>query len=121
MLVKRLEGCMSFYAGDGTLLREVIHPKNDPIRLRYSVAHARVSPGNSSIQHRLNSSQVYYILKGKGRMTIGKESGQVEEGCAVYIPSMAAHKVVNTGKEDLEFLRIVDPAWSRDNEEIVWA
>ena len=68
MLVRSLASCAEITAGDGTTLRELLHGANDSLPLRYSLAHARLSPGTTSVLHRLATSEVYYILAGRGPM-----------------------------------------------------
>ena len=117
MLVKKLQECEEFTATDGTMLREILHRKNDGIDLRYSLAHARLGAGRVSRRHRLRTGEVYYVVKGRGIMHIDQESREVSEGCAVYIPPNAVQHIENVGRGELEFLCIVDPAWRREDEE----
>jgi mannose-6-phosphate isomerase-like protein (cupin superfamily) len=70
MLIQKLSTCEEFIAGDGTLLRELLHPDKQPLELRYSLAHAVVPIGKTSIPHSLTTSEVYYILSGSGEMHI---------------------------------------------------
>lgn len=119
MLVRSLSECAEFFAGDGSLLRELLHPDKMKADIRYSLAHARVAPGEATRPHRLVASEVYYILAGCGRMFIGDESQAVGTGCTIYIPPGATQFIENTGHDELVFLCIVDPAWQKQNEEIV--
>jgi mannose-6-phosphate isomerase-like protein (cupin superfamily) len=119
MLIRELEYCQEFIAGDGTLLREIFHPAKDRLNLRYSLAHAVVKPGQTSIPHRLKTSEVYYILEGEGVMHINDESANVHSGQTVYIPPDTIQYISNTGHEGLKFLCIVDPAWRPEDEEIL--
>jgi hypothetical protein len=64
MLIKHLNECEEFIAGDNTMLRELLHPDKADMKLRYSLAHATVRPGMTSYLHSLNTSEVYYILHG---------------------------------------------------------
>ena len=48
MLVQKLKACEEFVAGDGTLLREILHPDKQSLELRYSLAHAVVPVGQTS-------------------------------------------------------------------------
>jgi len=50
-------------------------------------------------------------------MHIGEESAQVTAGDAVYMPPASVQWLENTGKEEIEFLCIVDPAWRPEDEE----
>ncbi len=119
MLIKDLKNCKEFTAGDSTLLRELLHPQKEQLMLRYSLAHAIVKPGLTSQPHRLKTSEVYYILEGEGLMTIDNEKEKVLPGQAIYIPPNAKQFIQNTGKSDLKFICIVDPAWRIEDEEIL--
>lgn len=118
MLVQKLDRCAEFTAGDGTLLRELLHPDKQPIELRYSLAHAIVLPGQTSLPHSLTTSEVYYILSGAGEMHIDAETQDVEPGDAVYIPPNAKQFIRNSGSEPLVFICIVDPAWRSADETV---
>jgi mannose-6-phosphate isomerase-like protein (cupin superfamily) len=119
MLVCSLAECSQFVAGDGSLLRELLHPDKAKVDLRYSLAHATVPPGDTTKPHRLKASEVYYIIAGTGRMVIDDESGPVRPGDAVYIPPGATQYIENTSQVDLVFLCIVDPAWQPQDEQII--
>jgi mannose-6-phosphate isomerase-like protein (cupin superfamily) len=117
MLVRCLEDCPEFIAGDHTRLRELLHPDKQPSTIRYSLAHALLAPGESSTAHSLkNCSEVYYILSGRGLMSIDNEQCTVAPGAAVYIPPNAVQSIKNIGSEPLAFVCIVDPAWQPENE-----
>lgn len=118
MLVQKLNTCAEFVAGDGTVLRELLHPDKQPLQLRYSLAHAIVLAGQSSTPHALTTSEVYYILSGNGEMHIDDETQAVEPGDAVYIPPNARQFIHNKGVEPLVFICIVDPAWRKEDETI---
>lgn len=116
MLVQKLKDCAEFIAGDGTQLRELLHPDKQQLELRYSLAHATVPMGKTSTPHSLKTSEVYYILSGKGEMHINGEAQPVEPGDAIYIPPNARQFIRNIGEELLVFICIVDPAWRKEDE-----
>ncbi|MBD2460159.1 cupin domain-containing protein [Oscillatoria sp. FACHB-1407] len=118
MLVRKLNECEEFIAGDNTLLRELLHPDKQPLELRYSLAHAIVLPGDTSTAHSLTTSEVYYILSGVGEMHIDGETRRVEVGDAIYIPPNAKQFIHNCGTEPLVFICIVDPAWRKEDETV---
>lgn len=118
MLVQKLNDAEEFIAGDGTRLRELLHPDKQSIELRYSLAHAIVPVGQTSIPHSLTTSEVYYLLSGRGEMHIDDETRIVEPGDAVYIPPNAKQYIHNCGEEPLVFICIVDPAWQKENETV---
>jgi mannose-6-phosphate isomerase-like protein (cupin superfamily) len=119
MFIRDLKDCVEFIAGDNSILREILHPDKTDLTLRYSMAHAIVRPGQTTKPHRLKTSEVYYIVAGEGEMHIDGDSGTVRPGSTVYIPPRATQFIRNSGKTDLVFLCIVDPAWRKEDEEIL--
>ncbi|WP_017299994.1 cupin domain-containing protein [Nodosilinea nodulosa] len=118
MLIRKLLDCPEFIAGDGTQLRELLHPDRQAVSLRYSLAHAVVPVGQVSVPHALTTSEVYYILSGQGEMHINDEISPVEPGDAVYIPPQARQYIRNTGDQPLVFICLVDPAWRQADETV---
>jgi mannose-6-phosphate isomerase-like protein (cupin superfamily) len=119
MVVHELIDCEEFIAGDNCRLREILHPDKADLKLRYSLAHAVVKPGDTTWQHRLRTSEVYYIMEGEGIMHIEDQTKPVRPGSTVYIPPNAKQCIQNSGKRDLIFLCIVDPAWRKEDEEVL--
>jgi mannose-6-phosphate isomerase-like protein (cupin superfamily) len=119
MFVKDLKDCEEFIAGDNTVLRQLLHPDKADLSIRYSLAHAVLKSGKASQLHRLKTSEVYYILEGECVMHINDESERVHAGQVIYIPPNAKQYIRNTGKSDLKFLCIVDPAWKPQDEEVL--
>lgn len=120
MFIKKLHECPEFIAGDSTILREILHPDKDKsLSLRYSLAHAIVKPNEISTLHSLKTSEVYYIIEGEGLMRIDDETTAVWPWDTISIPPHAKQCITNTGKIDLKFLCIVDPAWRAEDEEIL--
>ena len=118
MLIRNLSECAEFIAGDGTVLRELLHPAKQAIEVRYSLAHAIVPIGETSLPHSLTTSEVYYILSGNGVMHINNASQTVKPGDAVYIPPNAKQFISNSSDEPLVFICMVDPAWRKEDETI---
>ena len=119
MFIKQFNDCQEFIAGDGSILRGYLHPDEAELQIRYSLAHAKVKPGQKTKPHKLKTSEVYFILKGAGLMHIDDQSREVGELCAVYIPPHSTQHIENTGVEDLDFICIVDPAWRKEDEEVL--
>jgi len=122
MFVRNLKDCNVITALDGTILREVLNPLRDgtDLQLRYSIAHAKVPAGGTSLPHRLTkASEVYYFLEGTGVMHIDDESSEVGPGSLVYVPPNATQHLDNTSNQEIVFLCIVDPYWCPEDEELV--
>ena len=119
MLIKRLKDCTEITAGDRTRLRELLHPARDAAAIRYSLAVAWLAPGKRSHAHVLATAEVYYVVRGSGVMHIGDESAKVAAGDTAYIPPDSVQWLENTGKEEIEFICIVDPAWRPEDEAVL--
>jgi mannose-6-phosphate isomerase-like protein (cupin superfamily) len=119
MFIRDLNQCDEITAGDNSLLREILNPIKDKLDIGYSLAHAKVLPGEFSLEHKLSSSEVYYILHGKAVMHIDDEKAHINTGQVVYIPPGAVQKIENIGETALIFLCIVEPAWKPEVEEIL--
>lgn len=119
MYIKDLKNCKEIIARDYTILKEIYNPAKEEIKVKHSLAHATVKPGDVTYKHRLRSTEIYYILEGKGEMHIDEEVEKVSAGQAVYIPPNSVQRIKNTGDNDLIFLAIVDPAWKADDEDIL--
>ena len=120
MIVKHLKYCEAIKAGDGMMLKELLHPKNDSVDLGYSIAYAALMPGGVSKPHRLKtSSEVYYITNGRAIVHVDREREEARIGSAVYIPAGAVQFIENIGSDDLQFLCIVSPPWRAEDEEVI--
>jgi mannose-6-phosphate isomerase-like protein (cupin superfamily) len=116
---KNIFSLPSFTAGDETIIRELLHPKNDPVPLGYSLAHAEVPPGAASLPHRLHGrSETYLLLEGEGQAYIDGQAYDLQKDELLYIPAGAEQYIRNTGAGVLRFLCIVDPPWSAETEEV---
>jgi mannose-6-phosphate isomerase-like protein (cupin superfamily) len=119
MIIRDVKDCQEITAGDGSALRELLHSNLGPFQFGYSLAWAVVKPGSRTKPHRLKSSEVYFLLEGRGRMQIEQETAEVTAGQAVYVPPFHVQHIENTGEADLVFLCIVEPAWKPEDEEVL--
>ena len=53
-----------------------------------------------------NTEQVYYFIRGSGRMRIDGQEYPVKAGDAVHLPAKTRHQVINDGEEEIEHLNI---------------
>lgn len=117
MFIKRLAECEEIIANDGCRLREVVHPAVDGVEVPYSLAYAWVDPGAATLRHFLvGRSELYSILRGEGRMHIGSETASVREGDTFLVPPGVTQWIENTGREELFFSVLVNPAWTLDTD-----
>ena len=53
MFTKDMKKCEEIIAGDNMILGELLSPLKDEVNIRYSLAHAKVKPGEITYAHRL--------------------------------------------------------------------
>ncbi|MBL7223466.1 MAG: cupin domain-containing protein [Candidatus Brocadiae bacterium] len=94
----------AFTTKDGSTVRSLIDRANSSA-VNQSLAEATVPPGGATEPHRhTTSEEIYYILSGTGRITVGDESRDVQPLDAILIPPNTRHTIANTGEADLVFL-----------------
>jgi len=104
---------------DGSMIRELIHPDVHGNKCQ-SLAEAVLPAGGRSLLHRhLRSEEIYYVLEGRGRLTVGPETLSVAPGDAVCIPPRMPHWIENTGSTPLRFLCCASPAYSHDDTRLL--
>jgi mannose-6-phosphate isomerase-like protein (cupin superfamily) len=97
---------------DGSVIRELIHPdRGDTASM--SLAEATVPPGKATFLHLHRSSEeIYHVVKGCGRMTLGSDTFGVAPGDSVFIAPGTPHRVENTGGEALVILCCCTPPYA---------
>lgn len=111
--IKSADICHEFYTPEACYITELWNTAEDP---DVSIARARVEPGVTTRWHRLiDVAERYCILSGKGRMEVGDlPPREMESGDMVIIPPMHRQRITNIGSEDLIFLAICSPRFSRE-------
>jgi mannose-6-phosphate isomerase-like protein (cupin superfamily) len=99
----------------GSEIRPLIDRTTSSIE-RCSLAE-EVLPVGASVgrHHHIETEEIYYILEGRGRMTVGEEVREVETGDAVFIPRRETHTLENTGKTAMTILLVCGPAYSYED------
>ena len=70
------------------------------------VKHALQAGKNTDYHSHQGTEQIYYILRGMGKMLLGEEKYPVREGDVIYIPPETPHQVFNDGEDWMEHLII---------------
>ncbi len=104
---------------EGTKIKQYFHPHNTLNGIRFSLAQFTLKKGKRTLLHKIQSSEIYYILEGMGKLTVGNETFSVKKDDSVYVPPLTIQSIENTGKTDLKFLCVVDPAWKAEDEIIL--
>jgi mannose-6-phosphate isomerase-like protein (cupin superfamily) len=109
----------AFRTKDGSTIREILAYRNSAIR-NQSLAEATLAPGGRTEAHyHPRSEEIYYILRGEGRVRIGEEERRVKSGDGIAIAPGAPHQILNDRDEDLVFLCCCAPAYEHEDTVIV--
>ncbi|HVF90934.1 MAG TPA: cupin domain-containing protein [Blastocatellia bacterium] len=82
-----------------------------------SLAEEVLPPGCSVTPHHHDRlEEVYYIISGRGVMSVGDERSEVGPGDAIYIPRGTRHTLANTGSEPVKLLLVCGPAFYFEDE-----
>ena len=73
-------------------------------RLTLGIAELPAGAGHHDPSHRHEPPEVYFILDGEGLVEIDGTATPIAAQTVVFVPSMAAHRVVNTGSTPLRLL-----------------
>ena len=70
------------------------------------VSLAKLQPRLSYESHKHEDhEEIYYIIKGKGKIRIGDEESKFREGDIIYIPEKIIHTITNDHDDEMvEFL-----------------
>jgi mannose-6-phosphate isomerase-like protein (cupin superfamily) len=97
-------------------IRPLIDRTTSPIT-HCSLAEEILPPGCAvSPHHHLNLEEIYYIVSGRGLMTVGEDAREVGAGDAVYIPRGHRHFLKNTGPEPIKLILICGPAFYYEDQ-----
>jgi mannose-6-phosphate isomerase-like protein (cupin superfamily) len=102
MIVRNLndkEVLETTYLAHGGAIAQMILDRRTLKELGF-LAVARLSPGKEIETHIDPMEEIYFVLSGSGKMHVDNEARQVGPGDATWIPTGAAHSLVNNRQED---------------------
>lgn len=104
-----------FITKDGSEIRSILDRTNSRAT-NQSLAEATLAPGAATEPHRHpTTEEIYYVLRGAGRMTVGMEQREVGPGDGILIPPGARHTIENIGAEPLVFLCCCAPPYAHED------
>src|SRR5271154_593320 len=108
-----------FITNAGSECRDLLAYRNSVIR-NQSLAEATIAVGAATQEHyHPKSEEIYYILRGTGRMKLDGELRDVGPLDAIAIPPGAPHKIWNTGDVPLVLLCCCAPGYENDDTVMV--
>jgi mannose-6-phosphate isomerase-like protein (cupin superfamily) len=110
MDVTSIDAVEAFVTKDGSTIRELHHTDVQ------SLAEATLEVEQATVRHYHRvTEEIYFVLKGQGRMEVDGETTHVRPGDAVLIPAGAWHQLENNGTSELRILCCCVPAYSHDD------
>lgn len=109
--VRRIDEGREYFFEEGCHILEL---SNDPLDPEVSIARARLPAGAETRWHRLQATtERYVIIQGRGEVSIGDLVEEVSVGDVVIIPAGVPQKMLNAGEQDLIFLAVCTPRFTR--------
>lgn len=116
MIITNRQEARVINTGHGSEIRPLIDRTTSEIT-QCSLAEETLPPGCAVTPHRHRQiEEIYYILSGRGLMTVGEETREVGAGDAVYIPRGHRHTLENTGDEPIKLILACGPAFFYEDE-----
>ncbi len=110
MKIASISGVEFFVTKDGSTIRELHHTDVQ------SLAEATLEPDEATQRHYHRAAEeIYFVLKGSGRMEVDGESRMVRPGDAILIPAGARHTLENNGTSELRILCASAPPYSDED------
>ncbi len=108
-----------FITKDRSEIRSILDLTNSTAT-NQSLAEAILPPGAETEEHlHPRTEEIYYVLRGRGLMTLEGERREVGPGDGILIPPGTRHKIRNIGQEPLVFLCCCAPPYSHEDTVLV--
>jgi mannose-6-phosphate isomerase-like protein (cupin superfamily) len=119
MFVSNARDAKPFVAADLSEIRLLVDRINAGIA-SVSLAHATVAAGAETVWHQLErTDEIYFILSGRGLVSVGDESREVGPGDTIWIPAGIKQKIQNLSADPLAFLCACGPAYAPECDQRV--
>jgi len=111
--IKSCDATQEYFFAEGCFITELSNSCDDP---QLSIARARLAPGQTTRWHYLlGTGERYVVLEGSGRVEVHDLPAQsVGAGDVVVIPPEARQRISNIGSNDLVFLAICSPRFTKE-------
>jgi mannose-6-phosphate isomerase-like protein (cupin superfamily) len=100
----------AFVTKDGSTIRELHHTAVQSL----AEATLEVEQATERHYHRV-TEEIYFVLKGQGKMEVDGQTSQMRPGDSVLIPPGAWHTLENNGTSELRILCCCVPPYAHDD------
>ena len=118
MLLKKNSEISHIHGNEGAKIKQYFHPDNTSEKIKYSLAQFTLEPKRKTKLHKLESSEIYYILEGEATLEINGNKHTIKKDDSILVFPESEQYIKNTGSSILRFLCIVEPAWEQSSETI---
>jgi mannose-6-phosphate isomerase-like protein (cupin superfamily) len=105
-----IDAVEAFVTKDGSTIRELHQTEVQSL----AEATLEVEQATERHYHRI-TEEIYFVLKGQGKMEVDGETSYMRPGDAVLIPAGAWHQLENNGTSELRILCCCAPPYSHDD------
>ena len=105
-----IDAVEAFVTKDGSTIRELHHTQVQSL----AEATLEVEQATERHYHRV-TEEIYFVLKGQGKMEVDGETTHVRPGDAVLIPAGAWHQLENNGTSELRILCCCAPPYRHED------
>ncbi len=100
----------------GSEIRPLIDRTTSGVSL-CSLAEETLPPGCAvTPHHHREIEEIYYVVSGRGLMTVGEETREVAAGDAVYVPRGQRHSLENNSTEAIRLMLVCGPAFFYEDQ-----
>jgi mannose-6-phosphate isomerase-like protein (cupin superfamily) len=110
MEMRSIDAVEPFVTKDGSTIRELHHTGVQSL----AEATLEVEQATERHYHRV-TEEIYFVIKGQGKMEVDGETGYMKPGDSVLIPAGAWHQLENNGTSELRILCMCAPPYSHDD------
>ncbi|MFI5341575.1 MAG: cupin domain-containing protein [Candidatus Methylomirabilales bacterium] len=104
-----------FVTKDRSEIRSILDRTNSTAS-HQSLAEATIPIGEETEEHsHPRTEEIYYVLRGRGLMTLGGEQRDVGPGDGILIPPGTRHKIRNIAESALVILCCCAPPYSHED------
>jgi len=94
-------------AARGSLSFRTLFSREETATRDLTAGVAELGAGGRLAEHRHSASEVYYVLSGRGVLTLDGEDQVVSAGTSVFIPGDVPHGIRNDGPAQLRFFYVL--------------
>ncbi|OHB42025.1 MAG: hypothetical protein A2Y13_07775 [Planctomycetes bacterium GWC2_45_44] len=90
-------------------LTVLLSPALNPELTSLAAGLSILPPASKSDGHLHSEGEMFYVVSGKGQISVGDEQEDVLPGSAVWGPPHVYHQIINNGKDTLRVLWVLCP------------